>query len=340
MRVLYIGHYDEGSTSKMRGEYLRKLLQPSEMVVINTDEPMRSVSRLFKTIGWRYKRGPMISKINEYIITQLNKDVKFDVAWIDKGVFIEAEIIFMLRRYCNLMVHYTPDPAFYFHQSHHFRKALPVYDYCVTTKPFEVDIYYKNGAKKVLQCTQGYDPAIHKKYYDFKAKEGVVFVGHREDDREEGISLLLQRNIQVKLAGLYWERFSYKHRNNSDLQYLGKGVFGDDYSRLISGSLMGLGFLSRIIPEKHTTRTFEIPACYTALVTERTEETASFYNDNEAVFYNSLEEMADKVSSLIRSNDLANITEAGYKKVKTAGFDYEHILTELLIKMHLYSKAT
>ena len=34
------------------------------------------------------------------------------------------------------------------------------------------------------------------------------------------------------------------------------------------------GLLAKWVPELHTTRTFEIPACGTALVTERNSETA------------------------------------------------------------------
>jgi hypothetical protein len=336
MRVLYIGHYSEGSTSKMRGECLKALLRPDEFLVVNTDIPMQKTQRVFRSLGWRYKIGPFISNINAFIRQSIGTQAYFDLAWIDKGVFIQPELVEEIRNRSTKLVHFTPDPAFTYHQSRLFYQAIPYYDHCITTKSFEIADYKVYQARSVIFCTQGYDPKIHRPFHGYAEKRGVVFVGHREDDREEAISALLERNIPVKLAGINWGKLVSRYKNNPNLEYHGTGVFGEAYAQLLSGSLLGLGFLSKIVPEKHTTRTFEIPACGTALVTERNEEIAAIYQDDEVIFFDNLDDMVQKtVFAYFHPENLKTITEMGYMKVLQGPYSYESILQQIIAQIEL-----
>src|SRR5689334_11661743 len=157
MKALYVGHYDVGSTSRMRGEYLKQLLPEYEFVTINTDVPINATPKLLRSMGWRYKKGPLIRNINKYILKELNGNFEYDLVWIDKGVFIDPQIVQSLKQESRKLVHFTPDPAFTYHRSNLFYDALSLYDYCVTTKSFEIESYKKYGVKTIF-CTQGYDP--------------------------------------------------------------------------------------------------------------------------------------------------------------------------------------
>src|SRR5215216_5893590 len=117
MKVLYVGHYNEGSTSGMRGEYLKEILPIEEFLVVNIDIPLEKTSGLFRSLGWRYRVGPLIKNINNYIIESIKGNYSYDLVWIDKGVFIDPEIIYKLKKNSNKLVHFTPDPAFTYHQS-------------------------------------------------------------------------------------------------------------------------------------------------------------------------------------------------------------------------------
>lgn len=334
MRVLYIGQYGNGSTSQMRGEHLKALLNAVTFKVINIDVPNATTNRVSRSIGWRFKTGPLIKNINQYISSELQHENEFDLVWVDKGVFIRPEIISKLKTNTNLVVHYTPDPAFYYHRSKLFYAALPNYDFCVSTKTFETENYKRCGAKAILQTTQGYDPLIHRPFHSFSEKKGVVFIGHYEEEREELIAKLLERKVHVKLAGINWGKFAYKNKANDSLTYFGKGIYGLDYSREISGSFIGLGFLSNIIPEKHTTRTFEIPACGTALFTVRNDETSNFFSDEEAVFYESAYDFLNKIAFCLHDlTFLKELTNKGYQRVVQNKVDYKSIMQKLLIEM-------
>ena len=94
---------------------------------------------------------------------------------------------------------------------------------------------------------------------------------------------------------------------------------------------MAWGALSKWVPELHTTRTFEIPACGTALVTERNSETASFFKNSDAIFYNDINDLVTQVKYYMSNNkSLETLTEKGTKTVHLQGKDYKSIIHTLL----------
>lgn len=332
MKVLYIGQYSVGTTSKMRAEKLGSLLNISRFDVVDIHVPFYNTSKVWRSIGFRYKKGPLIRKINKYISHQF-KRANYDLIWVDKGIFIRESILRLLRDHTKKLVHFTPDPAFTFHQSKLFEKSIPYYDYLITTKSFELELYHaKTSSSKVIYTTQGFDKEIHIKPLNGNLKkEGVVFIGHHEDEREAAIKMLIENGIPVRLAGIKWGAFAKTHKENKYLNYLGEGVYGEEYVRQIQSAKIGWGAISKWIPEMHTTRTFEIPACGTALLTERNNETASFFEDDEAIFYDSMEDFLEKVKYYLNNGEkLKDLTCKGYRKVYDAGYDYENILENVL----------
>jgi spore maturation protein CgeB len=319
----------------MRGEYLESLLKPDEFLAVNTDIPMKKTQRVFRSFGWRYKIGPFISNINTFIRQSIGEKDHFDLTWIDKGVFIQPELIAEIRHKSTKLVHFTPDPAFTYHRSRLFFQAIPYYDHCITTKSFELADYASNNAKSTFYCTQGYDAMRHRPMHSFEKKQGIVFIGHQEEDREAIISQLVEKGYLIKLAGINWAKLAHRYKKRSNLEYLGTGVFGEAYTNLISGSLIGLGFLSKIIPEQHTTRTLEIPACGTALLTERTMEIGAIFKDDEALFFTDPKDLIQKLDFALANLDhLRLITENGYNRVINGAFSYEAILKTLIEKIY------
>ena len=183
----------------------------------------------------------------------------------------------------------------------------------------------------MIYVTQGFDKRNHRPRIKFEDKNGVCFIGHYEKERAEILQLLIDNMIDVTLAGINWTRFVSHNRNNLKLNYLGPGVYGEEYIKILSSACISWGSLSKWIPELHTTRTFEIPACGTALLTERNEETMSFFNEDEAIFYSSETELLEKVKYyLLHKDELKQLTEKGYNRVLDDGHDYESIMRKIL----------
>jgi len=323
--ALYIGQNNAGSTSGMRARALQKLLNPGAFTLIDTHVPMQETAPLFRSLGFRTNRGPLIAKVNQAIENKLGS--WYDLIWVDKANFITPEITRLLRSRTALLVHFTPDCAFYSNQSHLFEKSIPYYDWFISSKSFERQYY---PAEKLIEITQGYDPGVHLPVSDVGCKtRDVCFIGLYEKSRGDMVDVLLGANIQVALGGMGWKKC--KNLHHPKVEYLGEKVFGSHYAEALGSSRFGLGLLSKHFPELHTTRTFEIPACGTALITERNTDTTRFFTEEEVIFYDSLLEIPDKIIHLTNNLPaLERITQNGYRKVTDGMYSYEKILKEVL----------
>jgi spore maturation protein CgeB len=331
MNILFIGQCEYGSTSRMRFEMIEQYFKCS-IILINLTPIIQLTWKPFRSIGWRFHFGPLVESINKAILSKYVEKVKYDLVWIEKGVFIKESTLKKLKNVASKLVHFTPDPAFLYHKSSHFTKGLYYYDFCITTKCFEVEIYHNKGAKNVLYCTQGYDEQIHKPMVSFENKiYDICFIGHHENEREVILNKLLQRGYTIALAGIKWKRFVRRNRHKRNLHYFGDYVVGEKYSLLISQSILGLGLLSKWIPEKHTTRTMEIPACGTVLVTEKNEETSIFFNDEDVVFYKESNEIPKVIFIFFQNFAKAKVkSKNGYNAITNGSFSHKKIMFKIL----------
>jgi spore maturation protein CgeB len=335
MNILFIGQCEYGSTSRMRFEII-ELYYKTNVKLINISPIIKSMWKPFRSIGWRFQIGPLIHSINKTIKDEINNEVVYDLVWVEKGVFIKESTLFEIRKLTKKLVHFTPDPAFFYHQSRHFNNGIKHYDFCITTKKFELQNYFDNGTKNVIYCTQGFDENIHKPMVKFDDKiYDICFIGHHELERELILSSLLNEGYSIALAGIKWTKFVKRNSKNKKLYYFGSHVAGEGYSLLISQSKVGLGLLSKWIPEKHTTRTFEIPACGTLLVSEKNDETVGFFNDNEVLFYEKRESIPNQIAQILKNiSDLKIKTIKGREAVVNGNFSHNKIMMSILEKIN------
>jgi len=317
----------------MRAERLRAVTPGWQWDWVDTDAPMRSSARLWRTLAFRTKRGKAVGRINAAVENAVRAE-SYDMVWVDKGVFLKVETVAWLRSLAKRIIHFTPDTAFHANRSRHFEAALDRYDLLVTTKSFELEGYRSRGAgERLLLTTQGYDATLHSPAEgDPQRRREVVFVGLAEPDREHCLGLLLDRGVPVRLGGRGWQRFRRKYRDCPHLAFEGEEIFGEAYASMLRGSWVGAGLLSKRFPELHTTRTFEIPACGTILATVANSETSSYFEPGEVLFFRDHEDLAASVLDLFRQpeDSLRQKAEAGRKRVLSDGRDYDSILTNIL----------
>ena len=184
--------------------------------------------------------------------------------------------------------------------------------------------------EKLVFIPQGFDKNVHYPRHTFQQKERkVLFIGLYEPSRGNVIKALLDHNIKVEVAGKNWMPF-INAQNSANLKFLGEGLFNDAYAKAISSAHISLGLVSKRFPELHTTRTFEIPACGTVLVTERNTETLQFFNEDEVLFFSNEAEMVDKISVLLLDDEaLQQISQKGHLRATTSGYDYQSQLLHI-----------
>jgi spore maturation protein CgeB len=336
MKALYIGQCNEGSTSKMRYDLLQELIN-SPIELINISPFLENSIRVSRSLAWRYYFGFVPYRINKEIKDFLKTtEKKWDFIWVDKGVFIYPENLKRLKSRTRNLVHYTPDTAFYANNSRHFRSGMNIYDWLITTKSFELAQYIERvSQKKILLVSQGYNPNIHYPRNSFEEKElAITFIGLCEPNRELLLKSILQDGYKVFIGGLGWNNFLKKNSENNKLVFLGEKIWDIEYASAISRSSFGMGLLSKKFPELHTTRTFEIPACGTCLITERNEEIDGFFSEDEAIKYSTIKELLDKLNYFSKNtSQLEDITKKGKSRIEKDQRDYKKQLEIILQKL-------
>ncbi len=332
MRGLYVGIKTAGTTSQLRADTLLRAGTALSWNMIDTDARFLACPRWSRTLAFRLRIGPAVRALNHQVMDELDGE-RFEIAWIDKGANLWPGTIRKIRSVCRRLVYYTPDTSFAANKSRFFEATAALYDLVVTTKSFELDEYRRLiPENRILLVTQSFDDSQHRLTcaWDGKRHEAVL-IGLCEPDRETCIAELLSAGIEVRIGGRGWEAFVARHQDNPRLHYEGSTVFGDHYVDTLARASVGLGLLTKRFAELHTTRTFEIPACGTALATVRNVETASFFEEDEAIFFNDYGELAQNLIGIMQDNErLRSISEAGTNRVLNGDYSNLQIVKKIL----------
>ena len=295
-------------------------------------------SRLNRWLAWRFKSGPVVRDISACLVDLLLEEERFEFAWVDKGVWINRSAFQALREKSDCLIHFTPDPALVYHQSKHFAYAIDKYDVLVTTKSYELKDYRSRKSKsaQLLLSHQGIDVTIHRSYRSFEEKvQGISFIGHAEEDRIDLLQALVDARIPIHLCGRGWKKFIQRNQKKENLHFYGTGLFGEAYGKFLSQCVFSLGFLSRLAPDRITTRTFEIPACGTILMTEMTDEISTVFGSDHVVFYDSAPQLIQKYLSLKNNPRMLKEMASRAQELVHEQFTYEKLMTEILEEIEI-----
>ncbi len=346
MKVLYLGDIGPGQTCLMRMRALERL--GHRVLGVNTVEPWRRASWLKRQLQRRLHRGSVVEAINGSVLSAA-REFRPEVVWADKQEFLRIETIQELRTLGARLVHFTPDPYFFlsWKRTPLMDEAIRAFDVLVYCKCYERADYEALG-KQLVYMPLGYCDEVHRPLPSGDARWNcnMGFLGGWEPRREAMLAPLAAARLNLKIWGSYWDHLRdgrwtlrrkiimnqlaggqpYRiHRDEILAACLqGDEVYGDDYARALTGSGIGLGFLRKVCPDQHTTRTFEIPACGSMLLADRTPEHLEFFEEGkEAEFFSSGEELLDKARFYsVNTEARERIAKSGYQRGVTAGYSY------------------
>lgn len=354
MRILFLGQVDPGQTSLMRLRAFARL--GHEVRGVHTVEPWLQASWLRRQCQKRLGFGSIIDEINARVVAAA-REFKPDLVWAEKQEYLRGETLEALRRTGARLVHFTPDPYFTlsWKRTRLMDEAIRQFDVLVFCKSYERGDYAALG-RPLVYMPLGFCDETHRPLPDADLRWNcqVGFLGGWEPRRQELLAAVAATGAQLKIWGGYWDFLAdgqWTLRRHLILRQLAGGepvrlrrepelaralqgdeVYGDDYARALTGSKIGVGFLRRVCPDQHTTRTFEIPAAGSLLLADRTEEHQEFFTEGvEAEFFNSAVELVDKVKFYMANEPArARLAAAGFARCHRSGYAYIHRLKHAL----------
>jgi len=358
MKILYLGQIEPGQTARMRMRALQRL--GHQVRGVNTSEPWKRASWLSGRIQKRVRTGSVIREINCDILSAA-REFGPEMVWADKQEFLRVETIEALREMGAFLIHFTPDPYFtlIWKRTSIMDEAIRHFDVLIYCKSYEKSNYDALG-RPTIYMPLGYCDESHRPLSssDPQWRCDIGFLGGWEPRRERILHAIARTGANLKFRGVYWDflrdgrwtvrRYVALRRlassepvriHRDDLlasSHQGGEVYGDDYARALTGAKIGIGFLRTVCSDQHTTRTFEIPACGSLLLADRTDEHQEFFQEGkEAEFFSSTPELLDKVNFYCRKESARKqIADAGYKRCLESGYAYVHRVGAALRAAH------
>lgn len=334
MRIYYIGQLWSGGTCGERMRTLRTM--GHDVFPFDTSPWTIGGFPVARSLEHRFNVGPSIWGLNRTLAKHALDVGPVDLVWVDKGRWLYPHTLEAVRsRLDARTLHYSPDAQLVLNQSRHFEACLPLYDYIVTTKPFELALYESRGARCVQLVLQGFDPRFAS--YSAASSDATAwssslcFIGHCERYYTTQAKALADADLPLRVWGSGWPEFARRNPWAAG-NVAGDGAWAEDYLRALAHARIGLGLLSKLIPETTTTRSFEIPAMGTFLLAERTDEHASLFEEGkEAEFFADSQELVDKARFYLANNVARDrIAIAGKDRCLRSGYSSREQLARVL----------
>lgn len=298
----------------------------------------RAVRKLF--------RGTMVSELTRRCIAMIDV-LQPDALFVFKGNYVSCDVLDEARRRSILTVNYYPDVSFLAHGPQ-LPKALQRYDHVFNAKTFGIRDMTSHGVRSVSFLAPGFDPEVHfpRKLSDSDIRRfgcDVSFIGTWSPKKEKVLAQLRLAipQLRLKVWGNQWDTAKGGALGTA---IMGTGITGDDYAIAICGSSICLGILSEArlgssSGDLITARTFQIPACGTFMLHERTTEVEEYFAEGrEAEFYAGADELIQKVKQYLDAPvSRAAVARGGLRRSIESGYSIDHRMRVVLEWMRLHS---
>ena len=336
LNFFYLGQ--NCGTSRHRADALRRLGHKVEVI-----DPWKFLPQhpfIKKVIGkLAYEIG--LAWMEPFVRRRLMAMIKgrrFDVIWNDQCELIGPNTALALKEHVKWFLSYAVDDPFGLRDNKRFslfRKSIRHYDLIAVVRQPNVKEAYALGVQKVVLVLRSADEIAHAPLgltCEEKARwaSEVAFIGTWMPERGPFLTRLMELGVPLTLYGNMWQKApEWPFIKNV---WRSPGIVGQDYVKAIQTAKICLGLLSKGNRDLHTTRSAEVPYIGSVLCAERTKEHLSMYNeDEEAVFWSTAEECAQKCFALLSDKERRNhIAEAGRRRCMDSGYLNEPVMRQIL----------
>jgi hypothetical protein len=284
---------------------------------------------LIEKITFRLAAGPSINRMNRDLLKMAERE-KPDLVWTDKLLGMQPKTLDKLRAMGIATVSYMIDNPFGTRQDPGWRlymKDIPHYDLHVVQRDANIADYKARGARDVIKIQTAYEPTIHfpppAGWSDADRDREVSFIGTPYDQRGDYLTRLWKEfGLPVTVSGgLVWKR--YLSVEAVAAMYRGHGeLFREAYREGIWKSKINLSVLTHSNKDEFAHKSFEIAACEGFLLVERSEgHLQRFVEDEEAVFFSTIEECVEKIRRYLPDEAARRrIAAAGRARAERSGY--------------------
>jgi spore maturation protein CgeB len=304
--------------------------------------------------GWEMRRGRIVRRLltplieaewNRQLLTLVDTfqpDLVYitnaDLCWSRTVQAITKKNIPVMCFYHD--VHWKDRPG------SRFSENIACFDLIATTRRWQEPQFRLAGAKDVLIARFGFEPLVHRPLQlDIKAIDrygaDVTFIGTKEMHRSSDLDAMVANGFpyHFRLWGGLWNGHPAAN------QYWQKRpVYEQEIPIIYAASRIALHWLgwdphstnpAMRIGDQHNSRTFQITACGGALMLgQRTEEHCSFFEeDKEAVFFDSVQELREKLDYWLspkRDAQRRNIADAARERCLKEDYSYRPVVSQFL----------
>ena len=293
---------------------------------------------------WNHHTGALgVAKVVETGVLAAMDHGSFDLVYVDGGQFISPQMIATMRKRCDRIVNYNIDDPFGSRDGRKWRlylKSVPFYDLLIVVREENVSEAQRSGAKRVLRVYRSADEVAHAPRTitadDLKQwKTDVLFVGTWMPERGRFLLQLVELGVPLSIRGDHWARA--KEWQQLHPFWRGPAIYEDDYAKAIQGADVLLGMLSMGNRDQHTSAlVFEIPYLGGVLCAERTPEHCDLYReDEEAVFWSSADECAEKCFALLNDAGLRRRIAGGRLRCIMNRTTNEAVMRRIIEEAHI-----
>ena len=337
-KLLYVGAFFEGSTVNHRYSDLNDIFEKVDFFNTNIYFPLfrRSYASIWKRLGFGI---PFYRMLQDLLIKI--KTFQPEIIFFDKSLYLPKDFFLFLIKKKIFLIHFSNDDQLNpNNQTRKYIDSIPLYNLHITTKSYNIEELMFLNAKRV----EFINNATSKKYVyplkvsnDDKIKFGskVGFIGTFERQRAESLLFLAKNGIKIRIWGFGW-------KNNSDIKHPNliiedSPLWGDDYLKVLCSTDINLNFLRKENRDLQTTRSIEIPASCSFMISEYSTEHEKLFKGNyEAVYFKDNTDLLNKVKFYLKnSEEIKRIARNGYKRCLDSKYFYAEVFKEIFNKFNL-----
>jgi len=321
LKILYAGPMGERATALYRLWALQRLGQ--ETVLLNMQR-WTELGGIRGKVAFRLATmlgtGPLVWSFNREVL-RMAREHKPDVMWGDKLVYMLPKTLDALRAMGIVTVNYNIDNPFGPRRDPGwglYMKCIPHYDLHVVQRDQNVVDYKAHGGRDVVKIQTAYEPTLQfpppAGWSDKDRDREVSFIGTPYDERPAFLRRLKREfGVPVSVRGARWMWERRLKPNEMKEIFAGDEIYLKEYREAIWKAKINLSFLTHSNQDEFAHKSFEIAGCGGFLLVERSEgHAARFVEDEEAVFFSTIEECAEKIRRYLPD-------EAARKRIAAAG---------------------